>query len=276
MKKNAIYTWLGVSLLVVLQAWLGTLDEKTITDTHVRLLYNGRPWIVPSIALLIVILDGISRYKTPAKLRHQFRSDMLKTMRKTIFDNDRDVRISIFKDVWWIRVLFTYFWKNISHPVNWYRSKSRYTYPKKGKYIKVSERVGTEHSISNTYFWLSKTTSRECEGVAAVARHEHAEKVINDLPDIKGIDLFSLDLSSNSQEALVVNRYIKESLVQNVESLKRVHIPARHLYANVLLDKNANTVAVLVIDSSAEKSPFTEGNKSKIGGYIELFTSTFV
>jgi len=278
MKSKAFYTWIVLLLLVVFQAWLGTLDKDSATDSspHLKLLYNSRFWIVPTIAAIIILLDGISKYKTPSKLRHQFRKDMLKTMRKTIFNNDRDVRVTIFRDAWWIRVLLTCVRKNFLHPVKLYQGRSQYTFPKKGKYIKVSERVGTEHSESNTYFFISNTTWRECEGVAAVARHENGEKVVNDLPDIKNIDLFSLDLASGSAEAAIVTRYMEEGLVRDFEVLKRIHITARHVYAHVLLDSKASTVAVLVIDSSADVTPFTEENKSKIGGYVELFTSTFV
>ena len=279
MKNYAPLLWILLLVLAVIQAYLGTLDGTKLTKAetpHLMFLYEARYWIVPTIAAFIIIIDGISKYRTPSKIKHQFRQDILKMMRSKVFQNSRDVRISIFKDAWWIRVIFIYFKANISHPFVWYKGQSKYTYPRTGEYIRVTERVGTEHAKSQTYFWISATTWRECEGIAAVARHENGEKQVHNLPDINHIDLSILDRLNGSADARLVNQYMEKGYIKDFKALQRIHIKARHLYAHVLLDKDANTVAVLVMDSSGEVSPFTEEAKQRISGYIELFTSTFV
>lgn len=282
MKKYALIFLLVLAALQGAQALLGVLKDQNPTQEaspNLFLLNSYRIILAPALAGLITIVPLLGQYiLVPKKLKHSFRQEMLKIMRSKIFQNHPEVRISIFKDAGWTRVFLIYLWENICQPLVWYRGKSMYTWPKWGKYIKVSEREGTEHSKSKTYFFVSKGSWRESEGIAAVARHQNGEKDVHDLADINGIDLFKLDMSEPlGAEALIVQEYMKRSFICNLEALKRVHIKARHLYANVLLDKDRNTVAVLVVDSSnSGTSLITEDAMTRIEGYIELFTSTFL
>jgi hypothetical protein len=279
MKTSAAIFICLVLGLQVLQAFVGILDGAKLTkeaDPWLFWINEYRMVTIPSLAFLVALFPFASQWIiVPKKVKHETRGAILKIMLGNIFENRKGIRITIFKDVWWIRVAGLWLKKNLRHPVIWYRGKSKYTFPKWGKYIQVSERVGSEYLKSKTYFYYSENTAKECEGIAAVVRQSNGEETAVDLPDINNIDLAKISLLETSTDANRVKKYMKKGFINELETLKRIHVKARHFYATILVDKRAKSVAVLVIDSDTQASPFNDVVMSKINGYVELFSSAF-
>lgn len=280
MKKSAVLYIAVAALFSGVSVFISNLKTESVQpqSDHQFLfsVFENKLYILPTMALISAFIPLIGQYiLVPKQIKHDLRKKILSIMMSNVFNNNQNIRITIFKDVWWIKVFAFYIKSNLRHPTLWYKGKSKYPYPRYGKYIRASERIGTENPKSKVYFYYSLKTQSECEGVAAVARQKKGEQKAFRLPNINHIDFINIHSLENSEHKVVIGEYMRKSFINNFKTLKRLHIKARHFYAHVLVDSNAKTVAVLVVDCNGATSPFDEIVLSKISGYVDLFSSAF-
>jgi hypothetical protein len=250
-------------------------ESEGISRTIYSSLYGNRLSIALVLGAIVAALSGWENLYQPRRLARQMRQHIMQTMVGELFGRDRNkIRVTVFEEASWRRVCFIFLCTSLRHPVRWYKSDNRLP-PRYGRYVLASQRVGSENPNPNTYFYYSAKTAKDCEGVAGHVRHQEAEIVIHDLPDINGIDLRSVTLSdTRSHAAQKVNKYMKKGFVSDVETLKRLHIKARHFYGNILYNGKSEPVGVLVIDSIQDISPFDDSAVTKLAHYTKLFSPT--
>lgn len=186
-------------------------------------------------------------------------------------NNNRDVRITIFRDHQRAYCFSIYVYALIRFYLAWV-TRRRPTLPKRGRYIYAKERNGTEFPSSRRSFFYNPETEKECEGIASVVWQSKMKSVVEDLPDIRDVNLDKLNLRSRSKEAGKVREYMKASHIRDLATLKQLNRRATHLYADVIWDEARKPKGVLVIDSVQHISPFTNEVIMRLEHYIRLFT----
>jgi hypothetical protein len=246
-----------------------------VTLTIYSGLYAYRLAIALGLGSVVAAMTGWENLYQPRKLARQMRQHIMQTMVGELFGGDRNkIRVTVFEDASWKRVCYIFMRASLRHPMRWFRS-TRWLPPRYGRYVLASQRVGSENPNPNTYFYYSMMTAKDCQGVAGYVRHQEAEIVIHDLPSINELNLHSITLSdTRSPIARKVKKYMEQGFVSDFETLKRLHIKARHFYGNVLYNNKSEPVGVLVIDSIQDMSPFDDSAVTKLAHYTKLFSPT--
>lgn len=265
----------------VFQAGLQYVDKDFVDKSEgvYKVIYssisNNRFPLSILLAFFASSLPIYKEYFGPKQIKSEMKTTVMETIITDVFDGDRhNVRVTIFKDVSWFRVVCRYFYEAFHHPIIWYRTEER-KMPKWGKYLKVSKRIGTENPNSNTYFYYSPKTHRECQGIAGLVRQKQVEIVKTNLPDINHIDLEKINLDNKQADTKLVKQYMEMGCINDFNTLRRLHIKARHFYGNILYNTKSEPVGVLVIDSNQNESPFDDATISKLSGFVKLFSPTF-
>jgi hypothetical protein len=241
----------------------------------VKLAYD---WKLLELILLAVAIPVFTLQKEqfgPKQIKSAMKRTIMETIINDVFDGDKiHTRVTIFREVSWVRLCGMLISNAVRHPIQWLKKRGKGV-PKLGRYLKVVNRIGTENEKSSIYFYFSKQTSRHCEGIVGLARQTETEIRVEDLPDISGVDLTTVDLTSKSQTAKKVKLYMNRGRIEDIETLKRLHVRARHFYANVLYNSNSEPVGVLVIDNNEPISPFTADRVDKLSAFVKLLSPTF-
>lgn len=240
------------------------------------------------VSILLAVITGSNNIYFPKRFAKNARHSIMETLLEELFENNqRDIRITIFKDAGASRNFYLNM-KNVlsnifgmlkilfMNIVRHRREKIRFSFEKMwGKYIYVWERIGLEYPKSRTYFYYSMKTGHDCQGFAGRVRHDLASLDASNLPDIESIDLDSLNLSSRSNDAKNVREYMERGYIKDFKTLKRINRRAKHFYGTVIFNKKGEPKGVLIIDSLQPDSPFNEQIKSKLFFYSKIIGYTF-
>lgn len=84
-----------------------------------------------------------------------------------------------------------------------------------------------------------------------------------------------INLNGRDGDTKIIKHYMDMGCINDFNTLKRLHIKARHFCGNILYNTKSEPVGVLVIDSSHIESPFDEIAVSKLSGFVKLFSPAF-
>jgi hypothetical protein len=270
-----------LAIVVVLPVFLGCLqfiDEDLIKKQedgilrHIYIVSYSYKLPIALIGGFIVSLSALTKdLYAPRKQFKDIRILIMKTMLDESFNGAKEhVRITIFKDTRWLVVLYHYYKDFCRHPL-----EKRAARPKLGKYIMATERVGTENPYSKACFYFSPKSARFSQGIAGKVRQKESELVASNLPDISDLNLHEVNFRDERNPiTLRVKEYMKLGHIDDIETLKRLHIKARHFYGNVLYNKSGDPTGVLVIDDTRENNPFDDATVTKLAHYLKLFSPT--
>jgi hypothetical protein len=265
MTKKQLLIWL---LQVGLFTALGALqfvdkdsggEQEGFIKTLCLFIYQHRLFISIIIGLIFAVLTGWKTLFYPRKRAKDIRQRIMQTMLDELLDGDKNnYRITIFKDA------------NVFRRSRLYRA-----HRKRGRYVYVWERLGTEHPNSNTCFYYSAETARDCQGIAGAVMQGLTDIMVTDLPDIENIDLNSVDFNNKRAAATkAVISYMERGYINDFETLKRLHRKARHIYGNILNDIEGNPKGVLVIDSFLEGSFLSPEVVTRLSHYAIIVGAT--
>jgi len=277
--------WLFIITFVLLnavQAYISGLDSSQIAlldegtyKSTLTFLNVWRYWVSGLLAVSIAIFPTLREFFGPAQVKKAMKQALMETIISDVFNGEKlKVRVTIFKDIGWTKIFLIYLWHIICHPIVWFYSSNKQI-PKYGKYVIAIKRIGTENEKAGMYFYYSPKSFRESEGIAGYVRQTLLETKREDLPDINNVNLDVINIKSRSVEAQNVRTYMKDGYIRDINTLKRLHIRARHFYGNILYNSKAEPVGVLVIDSNQDQSPFDDVCIDKLGGFVKLFSATF-
>lgn len=270
-------------VLVALQSWFGGFEKDSFSGfseenpfkTYLVFIRDWKQVFVIFLAILVPVFTLQKDLFGPKQVKALMKKAVMETIVSDVFNGDKvNTRITIFRNCGWFGICFMLFQNMISHPVVWFRGGNKII-PKFGKYLRVASRIGTENEKSTIYFFYSSKTSKECEGIASFVWQTGSEVKEENLPDISGVDLDTINLQDNSPITKRVKKYMQKGRINDVETLKRLHVRARHFYGNVLYNANSEPVGVLVIDNNQAESPFSDERIDKLGGFVKLFSPTF-
>lgn len=253
---------------------LNSGGKSQILNTLSIFIYENRLLISVVLIFVIAVLTGWKDLITPRTKAKQLRQKFMDTLLEELLNNDRNnYRISIFKRATLFRRLRIY----TRQAIDYVKCRRRGEKPLflRGKYVYVSERLGTEHPKSNTFFHYSPDTMKKCQGVAGAVMQGLSVVIVPHLPDIEGIDLLTIDLKNKkSPNTRKVRDYMRRGYVSDIQTLRRIHKKSRHIYGNILNNMEGNPKGVLVLDSCLEGSFLTEAVVARLGYYATIIGAT--
>lgn len=285
MTKKQFILW---TIQVLLFTALGSLqfvephraDAPDSLGRHLaHLIYDNRLLLSILLGFLAAGLAGWGYLYAPRRRTREIRLTALETLRLELLNNDHNnYRITVFKEANYFRRMVIYgrlFIKSLKNRKNDRKKRRKFTLPKRGRYIIVWHRLGTEHEKSKTFFYCPRHTISETQGVAGAAMQSLTDIVADNLPDIANVDLSSVDLTKlQSPTTRAVAEYMRKGYIKDFDTLKRLNKRARHIYGNVLQDSSGEPKGVLVIDSFLGESFLTEDVIRKLGHYVTVIGAT--
>jgi len=191
----------------------------------------------------------------------------MEAMLEELFANDkRKIRITIFKDVSFLRRIWIYIKRLFSG--------TKGAWKVFGNYLVAWERLGRDRS--SAFFRFDMAHEANCKGVVGVTRHREESVLVVDLPDINGIDLNCAEMGNKRTKIYKsVRLYMRNGyLGDDLETLKRINRKSLHIYGNVLSDRFGRFKGVLVIDSFHNQSPFDTKVIKNMPYYIKIISET--
>lgn len=258
-------------------------DLKLQTGLYPALnwLHSRKLWILPLFAVLAVLVPSIKIATTESRIKTNVKRKLLQTLLSDAFGDEWEkTRVTIFRHASWIRILWVWVKDTFWHPIKFLKRKGMHRFPNPfDKFIIATARAGTENPNPETYFLFVEKTAADCEGIASYAMqinqgNDKREVLIDNLPDINGFDLDNPDNLTNEQKE-ILQTYMNAGHIKDVGSLCRLHRKARHFFAMFLTDDKLDLKGMLVVDSVAEESPFTDDAKAKVASYSKVFSTTF-
>ena len=274
MKKSLI---IGLNLLTTIAiVSVPLITKDNIEETQgtyglfLSFMFRYRFWIViPCATINVLVSSGVLIIRS-SKEKARLRRRLMEHMRDEVFRGEENrFRITIFRDAGWRWAWYTTkrFWA-------WFGTRDKRQYPLWGQFIFVWERIGTEHKKSNTFFFYSPQTERYCEGLAALVRQTNKHQIVDNLPNIEGVDLDKINITSKRQETKHVLEYMKAVKLREpfgLYTLKRLNRRARHFCATPVYKRGVGPVGVLMVDSWLDKSPFED--REHIRREMEKYTA---
>lgn len=265
-------------------ASLQFLDEKFINGfeddipRHIFQHLHANKLVLTFLGITLVtfisLFEGL--FAVPRKELREIRLLVMAEILDDLFEGDKaNVRITIFQDVSWLRVIWIHFYPLFRHPIKWW-SMPKSARPKfeDGKYLCVTDRIGSGRE-SKTFFYYDPKVLAKSQGVAGRARQIEGVVITQGLPDISSIDLHNLDMNiTNDSNVKRVNNYMRRGHINDFETLKRLHRKARHFYGNILFNKKNVPKGVLVIDDMRAKKPFDDETQNRLEHYVKLLYPT--
>lgn len=279
MSKKQVLLW---ALQVALFAALGALqfvDQNSggpggVKRTISVFIFDRRLLISLLLGLGFALLTGWKTLFYPRKRESEIRQKMMETMRDELLNCDKNnYRITIFKDagLWKSFVIYA---RLLNNCFRCWRRGQQISRLKRGGFVYVWERLGTEHPHSKTFYYYAVETARDCQGVAGTVRQSLTDIVVQDLPYIEDIDLATIDLKNNRvNDTQKVKDYMSRSYIKDFETLKRLHRRPRHIYGNIL-NNNNGARGVLVIDSFLDQSFLGEDVEGRLAQYAIMIGAT--
>lgn len=249
--------------------------EKLWLKRTIDFFFEYKESVLVISLVLIVLNKAYHKFYLIRKQPFQFRSAILEEMLNDLFNNNRDIRITLFKEVNLLKSTLY----NISAFIKYYcrkvSIKAHYSRPQWGKYIQVHQRAGWEIKISNTTFFFSPNTRYHCQGIAARVIQNYEAIQETNLPDISNINLNEIDINDLGNEVVKrVNTYMERSFISDFSTLKNINAKAIHFHAEAVYGDNG-PIGVLIIDCLKGDNPFNESNMPKLPHYLNLLGSTF-
>jgi len=245
---------------------------------RILILLSSNKFLTAAIATSIAgspIILGIILY--PRNYINRIKRIIVKRIHKNLFEsNIRNHRVSLFKEIGYMRA----FWRYICAVC--YHLRPRYickfwihlkNFPTPGNYLIVDTREGS-YKKSRTMFPVEENKQEQCRGVVGLIRFQKAICIrVPDLPDIAAIDLSKLDLSNTRRgDTKIVLEYMTKGYMPDLESLKRLHIKARHFLGSVIYKRDGNPCGILLVDSTAHDNPFNDAIIDKFRVYGDVLT----
>lgn len=130
-------------------------------------------------------------------------------------------------------------------------------------------RCGLQFEKSSTMFRIELNEVTKCTGVAGYIRYKRVAVKIENLNDINNIEFTKLkkveDLAKEEDRELVKG-YMQRGFIKNFVDLKKIHRRAMHFYGTII-ERKGQPWAVLLVDSTSERSPFTGYVKKRVDSF---------
>ncbi|MBO6584771.1 MAG: hypothetical protein JJ953_01565 [Gracilimonas sp.] len=287
-KLDAFTTVLDIIALLIVSIY-GIFTLQDIPKTHIDFIdgniawfFDNKLWITLISISVIVLKKAFYRYFLIKKQPSDFRKAIMEELLEDKFDNNRDMRVTLFADIGRIKP-YWYYCKGFIYYVyskigtaffNWFGDPN-VKFPQKGRYIKVIQRAGWEIKDSDTKFFYTPNTIDNCEGIAARVIQNYESIQITSLPKINDIDLNKINLNDqNDPEAVKVREYMDKSYISDINTLKRLNSRSIHFKADAIYGKTG-PVGVLIIDCIKGINPFTDLESDELNPYLNLIGSTY-
>ncbi len=270
---NAFITVILGSLSYLNDQTINRYSQFGIVNTGLAFLYHNSFECAIICIVTVAVLHAISSYYLPFQDSRKQRKNFIQKLMDHLFDNQHDqIRITIFKDTYYLTILLTFFKNSIKQI--WKRNYL-YRFPKPGNYIQAKHREGVHYPNSNTYFKFSKNIHTECEGIAAVSRHNQVDEIRTNLPNIRSFNFENKKKLGRSKEDRMIKDYMDQCCIHDLNTLKRIQLPPRHIYSTPIMQRNGKPCGVLVVDSIQEESPFDDTICKGIRAFSDLIGTTY-
>jgi hypothetical protein len=248
-----------------------TLGESYYLKAFSTFVAANKLWSTFALSIVAGLGTITTLLFQPRKARRQFRESLMDGIFEQLLGNDRtNARITLFKDVgrlrtWWFRL-----WDFASLVKRGRTVSEAALYSWEANYIRIFDRWGTEHKNSKTYFCVNFQTSEKCQGVAGQVRQQEAMIVVK-LPRIDEIDLENVDESHP-----VVKEYMEQGHIKNFRVLCSIKRKAPFIYGHIISANGGRKKYVLVIDSWANRTPFTKpAIQRALPAYVKQISASF-
>ena len=239
---------------------------------------SANPFLTAAVARTIwvsQIIIGIFLY--PRAYIREKKETIIKHIYSDLFGEDiRQHRVTLFKEICYPHALWRYLCAVCFHmrPKYFRRFRLHISYfPCPGQYLIINVREGI-YKRSRTMFRVEEDIEEKCQGIVGRIRFlKGTGTVVNDLPDITNIDLYNIDLSNpRKNETKIVSEYMNKGYIKDINSLRRLHMKARHFLGSVIYRKGGKPWGMLLVDSIAPNSPFNDALVDKFKIYSQVLT----
>ena len=268
---------------VALIGWLPNLTpdyveaKDTLLPVSIESFIASRSeWLALGAGLVIWILPHPRSLFRTDKEAQAMRDGILKEIGDDIFDGRlKGLRVTLFSEAGPFRNAF-------AHVVTYFKfmiwpTRSIWNCPAWGRFIVIRGRESSEDSRIwwRTMFYCHPQDPDQCEGVATRSMRTFETVSVENLPDIKGINLKDFGGLSEDEKRRVAE-YKGRSFINDLETLRQINMPCRHIWANVVYNQDGKPIGALVIDSHNEDSFLTEEVDQKLSTYVNALKHSFV
>jgi hypothetical protein len=279
MTKKQFFFWL---FQIILVTFLGSLrfieptsgEEGSVRRTISVFISDHRLPIAAGLIFLVAVLTAWKELIAPRAKSKKLRQKIMGVLLEELCSGDKNnYRISIFRKARVLRRLHIYLIQAVDYWKAW-RNGEKPAFLR-GEYVYVSERLGTEHPNSKTFFHYTPDTARRCQGVAGACMQGLTDIAVTDLPNIDTLDLNTLDLKNKKLGATkLVRDYMSRGYVSDIQTLRRLHKKSRHIYGNILNNLEGDPRGVLVVDSFLDQPFLNEDVIKRLGHYATIIGAT--
>ena len=248
-----------------------TLGESYYLKECATFVAAHRPFSIFALSLIAGLGGIVTLIFQPRKARKEFRESLMDGIFEQILGNDKtNARITLFKDVGWLRTWWFRLWDFVSLIKHKNSVRDAFSYCWQANYIRIHSRWGTEHKNSKTYFCVNFQTAGKCQGVAGQVRQQEAMIVVH-LPRIDHLDLEIVDDTHPD-----VKEYMNQGHIKDFRVLCSIKRKAPFIYGHIVSANGGKRKFVLVIDSWSEKTPFTKSViKGALPAYVKQISASF-
>jgi hypothetical protein len=274
--------------------WTRSVTESDVANGNLILpdyiskyILDYRLTIGILMASIVWIVPKPQNVLSPNKYAKKVRQKILRQINRDIFDgNSSSKRITIFTESAPIRNFIYHagmYAKFVLFRLSWGES------PRYGQFLVIRNRVGQDKRAKwSTAFYHDFVEEKKCEGIASQALHSGDVIAIDELPDLRDIDLSSISQSDIEDEAIDteeepeaiqdVRDYMDSCGISDIETLRQISVPARHIWAAPLYNRTGEQIGALVIDSTEDESflPENEDLMGRVEPYIKSLVPTYL
>lgn len=224
---------------------------------------DNRVWLSFIFTLLASAIAASAVFLKPRKLKKIFLESLIDGIFEHMLDNDpNSARVTIYKDAGRLRT----YWYKLKDFVSLTRKigpVAAWKYCWNANYIVIFKRWGNHSRNSTTYFCVNLNNPDDCQGIAGEVRQRQAQ-IKRELPNIDGWDLTAVGVNHPD-----VKRYMEEGNIKDFNLLKKINKRAPFICGNIISTNGGSRKYVLLVDSWAVKSPFTNHKLVALGRYVK-------
>jgi len=248
--------------------WLPVYIKKPLADNTL--------YIAALAGLVIWVLPNPQALVRASKAQQVMRSGMLREIGQDVFNGRLGgMRITLFSEAGRFLTTWHHLLTCFRH-VTW-KGTPWLSRPILGRFIVIRARESSESESAKlgTSFFCHPKDRDKCEGVAAHSIRSLEAVPVEDLPDIKHINLRDFDRLSTFEQRQIA-KYMERSFLSNFATLKQVSVPCRHIWSNVVYNQQGKAIGALVVDSHNDESFLTPEVDRQLATYANALKHSFV
>ena len=193
MKKLCLISQCVAIFVLTVLRYVETLtsSDHVLIQYFATLVTGKRFWIALIAAIYISVYTLWPKWLKPHREKKKLVRNLLVRVNGELFSgNENDHRITLFKEISWLRAFLRNCWHFIYHLFRVKGKRMLYLKPPKlGRYLIVNSRCGRRFKKSSTMFRVEMNNEEDCEGIVGLVRHKGLSVHKYDLKHVSVLEL---------------------------------------------------------------------------------------